>query len=63
LNGAFSLSGLTPGDYTVYAFTDISGLEYTNPEALREFSGQKITLGPGAKAALQLNLITRGDGQ
>ncbi|MFL6465963.1 MAG: collagen binding domain-containing protein [Bryobacteraceae bacterium] len=63
MNGAFSLSGLTPGDYTVYAFTDISGLEYANPEALREFSGQKITLGPGAKTTLQLNLITRGDGQ
>ena len=63
MNGNFSLSGLTPGDYTVYAFTDISGLEYANPEALREYSGQKITLGPGAKTALQLSLITRGDGQ
>lgn len=62
-NGNFTVPGLAPGDYTVYAFSDISGLEYANPEALREFSGQKITLGPSAKATMQLDLITRGEAQ
>ena len=60
-NGNFVLPGLAPGEYTVYAFSDISDLEYANPEALREFSGQKISVGPNEKATVQLNLITRGD--
>ena len=60
-NGQFSLPGFTPGEYTVYTFSDISDLEYANPEALREYSGQKITLSPGEKATVQLNVIKRGD--
>ncbi len=63
MDGNFAVPGLAPDDYTVYAFTDVSGLEYANPEALREFSGQKVTLGPGAKTTLQLDPITRGEGQ
>jgi Carboxypeptidase regulatory-like domain len=61
LGGNFSFAGLTPGEYTVYAFSDVSDLEYANPESLREFSGQKVTLGPSEKATVQLNLIARGD--
>jgi hypothetical protein len=62
-NSSLELRGLTPGEYTVYAFSDVSDLEYANPDALREFSGQKVTLGPGEKATAQLNLITRGVSQ
>ena len=62
-NGNFTVPGLAPGDYTVYAFSDISNLEYANPETLREFSGGKVTLGPNAKTTVQLDLITRGEGQ
>ena len=62
-NGNFAVPGLAPGDYRVYAFTDVSNLEYANPEALREFSGQQITLGPNAKTTMQLDLLTRGEAQ
>jgi hypothetical protein len=62
-NGNLDMSGLTPGEYTAYAFSDISDLEYDNPDVLREFPGQKVTLGPSEKATVQLNLITRGGSQ
>ncbi|MBV8708791.1 MAG: carboxypeptidase regulatory-like domain-containing protein, partial [Acidobacteriaceae bacterium] len=62
-SGSLSIPGLTPGEYTVYALSDISDLEYANPEAMRKFSGQKVTLGPGETAKMQLNLITNGGSQ
>ncbi len=49
----FTLSGLTPGTYEVYAFADVSELnklEYANPEALREYRGQEIELQGGRQA-------------
>jgi uncharacterized protein (DUF2141 family) len=54
-----SLGNLSPGDYTVYAFTDVNGLEYMNPEVMRNFGGQHITLGAGQKASLTLDVIDR----
>ena len=54
-----TLRNLSPGDYTVYAFTDVTGLEYTNPEVMRSFSGQHITLAAGQKASLTLDVIDR----
>ncbi len=59
-DGKFSIPSLTPGEYRVFAFSDISDLEYGNPEALRDFPGQDITVGANEKANVQLDLITRG---
>lgn len=60
-DGKFFIPNLTPGEYRLFAFTDISDLEYANPEALRDFTGQDITVGPNEKANVQLDLITRGN--
>jgi hypothetical protein len=60
-DGKFYISNLTPGEYRLFAFTNISHLEYANPEALRDFTGQDITVGPNEKANVQLDLITRGN--
>jgi uncharacterized protein (DUF2141 family) len=54
-----TLGNLSPGDYTVYAFTDVNGLEYMNPEVMRTFSGQHVTLAAGQKASLTLDVIDR----
>jgi hypothetical protein len=56
----FSIKGFTPGDYRVYAFSTLDGLEYTNPEALRDFDAQAITLSPDQTTSVSLNLIVRG---
>lgn len=50
---------LTPGTYRLYAFDDLSDLEYANPEALRGFSAQAVTVGPNEKSNVQLDLIMR----
>jgi Carboxypeptidase regulatory-like domain len=59
-NGASSaLSGLAPGDYTVYAFDDVSALEYRNPDALSTYSSRAahVTLAADGKTNVLLDLI------
>jgi hypothetical protein len=56
---SFALSGLSPGSYRVYAFSDLQGVEYANPEALDGYAGQQITLGANERAAVTLDLLTR----
>lgn len=66
LNGnGMTLGGLTPGDYTVYASTpDLMNVPYTEPDALKGYSGQKVTIGPNATAELQLHpSATPGEGR
>jgi hypothetical protein len=50
--GTITVSGLTPGNYHVYAFDRPVALEYRNPAALAALPnpGQAVTLSPGAKA-------------
>ena len=59
-DGSFIFNGLSPGEYQIYAFSNIDGLEYANPEALRDFAGQKIELTPNQKSNVTLDLIARG---
>jgi hypothetical protein len=54
---AFNL--LSPGDYQVYAFSSIEGLEYANPDVMREFSGQQIRLSASQHASVTLQVIAR----
>ncbi|MBV8551043.1 MAG: carboxypeptidase regulatory-like domain-containing protein [Acidobacteriaceae bacterium] len=51
---------LPPGEYRVYAFSNIEGLEYANPDALRGLAGQQITLSANQKAELALDVVQRG---
>lgn len=57
---SFSFSNLRPGSYRLYAFTDVSDLEYANPEALRDFTGEQLELSAGQKAEVELQLNSRG---
>lgn len=50
---------LSPGDYRVFAFTSLDGLEYANPDALRDYPSQSINLDPGQKLELTVKLTDR----
>lgn len=52
---------LPPGDYTIYFFDDIGGLEYGNPEALRSYSSgaQHFTIAPHQKLTLTLDHVIK----
>jgi hypothetical protein len=47
---------LSPGSYQVYAFSDVDGLEYSNPQVLRNYPSQSVTLAPGEKVELTVAL-------
>lgn len=59
--GSYVFTGLSPGEYQAYAFSSLDGLEYANPEVMREFSGQQITLSPNQHASITLDVIVRGE--
>ncbi len=50
---------LADGDYRVYAFDDVSNLEYANPDAMRDFKGEDVHLEAGQKASVQLEVNVR----
>lgn len=50
---------LSPGSYQVFALTSLDGLEYSNPEALRNYPSQSVNLGPGQKTELTVELTER----
>lgn len=54
-------NGVPPGDYSVYAFSDIEGLEYGNPEVMRGFQGRQLTLSANQHAAVTVDINERED--
>ncbi len=50
---------LTPGTYQVFAFTNIDGLEYANPEAMRDYPSQSVTLDPNQKLEITVKPAER----
>jgi len=58
-----SMDNFAPGDYNVYAFDRVDGIEYANPEVMRKYSSQAahVTLTPNGKASVNLTLIHTGD--
>ncbi len=61
--GAFQIGTLPPGEYRVLAFDRIDDLEYTNPEATRNYvSGARtVRLWPNQETTVNLELQKRGD--
>jgi hypothetical protein len=64
-SAGFTVTGLAPGDYLVFAFDYADGLEYTNPEALQSYISQAahVTLSPNQKSQVALGLIRREAGE
>ena len=61
--GEFQIDGLAPGDYKVFAFDHLDGLEYANPEALNEYASKaaQVSLQANEKTTIRVGLIPRGE--
>ncbi len=57
--GRFTLRGLPPGDYTLFAWESVEGEAYYNPEFLSNYEGQgkALTLTEGERKSVQLKAI------
>lgn len=57
--GHFSLRGLRPGDYTIFAWESVEGEAYYNPDFLKNFEGQGTALhvSEGDHKSMQIQLI------
>jgi hypothetical protein len=62
ITDSFSLSGLAPGDYLIFAFDRVDGLEYSNPDVMDAYASQAahVTLTAGQQAQVQVDLIHAG---
>jgi hypothetical protein len=58
-DGSFVFNRLSPGDYRLYAVSTADGLEYGNPEAMRQIDGVSVTLAAKQKSSVSLNLVMR----
>jgi hypothetical protein len=61
----FSMNGLAPGDYLVFAFDHADKIEYASSEMLQPYASQAthVTLSPNHETQVMLNLIRTGDGE
>jgi Carboxypeptidase regulatory-like domain len=62
--GAFSLAGVPPGEYKVYAWEDIESGAWMDPDVLKvvEDKGESLTLREGDQKSLTLKLIPADGG-
>jgi hypothetical protein len=58
-SGRFTLRGLPPGDYTIFAWESIDSDAYYNPEFLKSYEsrGKALHANEGERASLQLKTI------
>ena len=58
-SGRFSLRGIPPGDYTLFAWESVEGEAYYNPDFLKSYEGQGTALhvGEGERKSVTLAVI------
>ncbi len=59
VGGQFTISGLAPGAYHVFALTSVDGLEYRNRDVMRQFENQStsVSLSENETKQIELTLI------
>ena len=62
-HGAFTIRGLSPGSYTVYAWQDVEESEWRDPDFLKsqEANGLPVRIDEGSDQKLELKLSGTGD--
>ncbi len=63
--GRFTLHGISPGEYTVFAWESVDGDAYYNPEFLKSYQsqGRALPFGEGDHKTLQLTAIPEPEDQ
>jgi protocatechuate 3,4-dioxygenase beta subunit len=58
-SGRFSIRGLPPGDYTLFAWESVDGEAYYNPEFLKSYEGQgkAVSVSEGDRKSMRLKAI------
>ena len=58
-SGRFTLHGVVPGEYTLFAWESVEGEAYYNPEFLKNYEGQGSALhvNEGERKSVQVNVI------
>lgn len=61
--GRFTLRGISPGDYKLFAWESVEEGAYRNPDFLRSYEdrGQAVHIDEGSRLAQQLQLIPAGE--
>ena len=61
--GRFVLRGLTPGEYTLFAWESVDGEAYYNPEFLKSYEGQGKVLhfSEGERKSLRIRAVPAGE--
>jgi Carboxypeptidase regulatory-like domain len=64
-SGHFSLRGIRPGDYTLFAWESADGEAYYNPEFLKSYEGQGtgLCVSEGERKTVQVNVVPASDDQ
>jgi hypothetical protein len=64
-SGRFTVRGLPPGDYTLFAWESVDGEAYYNSEFLKIYEGQgkALSLSEGERKTLQLKAISASEDQ
>ncbi len=64
-SGRFTLHGVEPGDYTVFAWESVDGEAYYNPEFLKTYDGQgsALRVSEGDRKSLRIEVIAESDEQ
>jgi hypothetical protein len=65
ITNTFNISGLAPGEYLVFAFDQIDGLDLSSQDVIESYASQaaQITLAASQKIQVQLDLIHVGKGE
>jgi hypothetical protein len=56
-NGHFNVHHLAPGDYAAWAWDSVSGIEYRNPDWMRQYAGAGATISVQAGQNAQIKLV------
>ncbi len=63
--GRFTLHGVRPGEFTLFAWESVEGEAYYNPEFLKSYEGQgsALRVGEGDRKPVQVEVIPAGEEQ
>ena len=56
-NGHFTIRGVRPGEYQIYAWESVEPVAYQDPEFLKTYEGQAVSMKEGSQESVQLKLI------